>query len=168
MRLLSVVALALAIAAAGCATAEPAGEGASPSGSTAPATPAPTSPSAAVPTSGASPTTVPPPPQEESMSSELQEVVDAAIADLEARPVTGTEAVRVVVAREETFPNGAIGCPKPGEMYTQALVDGYRVLLARGDRVWLYTAGENGIPQLCASDDKDGGTEFVPPPGFDE
>jgi hypothetical protein len=102
------------------------------------------------------------------MSPELQDVVDAAVADLEGRLPSGDEPIRVIVAREETFPNGALGCPKPDEMYTQALVDGSRVLLARGDRAWLYTAGEDGVPRLCASDDKDGGTEFVPPPGFDE
>ena len=99
------------------------------------------------------------------MSPGLEPVVEAAVADLELRPVTGTAPVRVVLARKETFPDGAIGCPEPGKMYTQALVEGYRVVLARGERAWLYTAGEDGVPRLCASGEKDGGRDFVPPPG---
>ena len=100
-----------------------------------------------------------------SVAPELEPVVEAAVADLESRPGTGSGPVRVVLARQETFPNGAIGCPQPGRMYTQALVEGYRVVLARGDRAWLYTAGADGVPQLCASEEKDGGRDFVPPPG---
>lgn len=99
------------------------------------------------------------------MSAELEQVVDAAVADLESRPGAGTGPVRVVLAREETFPDGAVGCPEPGRMYTQALVEGYRVVLARGERAWLYTAGEDGVPRLCPSGEKDDGREFVPPPG---
>lgn len=100
-----------------------------------------------------------------SVSPELEPVVEAAVADLESRPGTGTGPVRVVLARPETFPDGAVGCPEPGKMYTQALVEGYRVVLARGDRSWLYTAAEDGVPRLCASGEKDGGRDFVPPPG---
>lgn len=100
-----------------------------------------------------------------SVAPELEPVVEAAVADLESRPGTGSGRVRVVLARQETFPDGAIGCPEPGKMYTQALVEGYRVVLARGDRAWLYTAGEDGVPRLCASGEKDGGRDFVPPPG---
>ncbi len=99
------------------------------------------------------------------MSPELEPVVEAAVADLESRPVTGSGPVTVVLARRETFPDGALGCPEPGKMYTQALVEGYRVVLARGDRAWLYTAGQDGVPGLCASGEKDGGRDFVPPPG---
>lgn len=103
------------------------------------------------------------------MEPDVALVTDAAIADLTSRrPAPGEGVVRVVLARRETFPDGALGCPKPDMVYTQALVDGYRVILARGDRSWLYTAGADGVPRLCASGEKDGGRDFVPPPGFDD
>jgi hypothetical protein len=98
------------------------------------------------------PSSPPSPPTEGStVEPQLQPVVDAAIEDLESRPDTGSEPVRVVLAREETFPDGALGCPQPGMSYSQALVEGYRVVLARGDREWLYTAGPDGVPSLCES-----------------
>ncbi|MFH5823783.1 hypothetical protein [Georgenia sp. AZ-5] len=83
-------------------------------------------------------------------------VAEAAVADLTARLGSGDAPVRVVLAQRETFPDGSLGCPRPGHLYTQALVDGYRVVLARGDREWLYTAGPDGVPHLCERDD--GGT----------
>jgi len=102
------------------------------------------------------------------VTAELQPVVDAAIADLEGRVGDGDQAFDVLVARSETFPTGALGCPQDGEVYTQAEVDGFRVVLYRDERVWLYTAAGDGEPRLCPSDQKDAGFDFVPPPGFDE
>ena len=112
-------------------------------GASAPASDGPPSPSSA--TAASSPT------EGSTVDPQLQPVVDAAIADLRSRPDTGSGPVRVVLAREETFPDGALGCPQPGMSYSQALVDGYRVVLARGDREWLYTAGPDRVPRLCES-----------------
>lgn len=98
-----------------------------------------------------------------SQEPEVQAVVDAAVADLERRTGAGGEPIQVLLARRETFPDGALGCPKPGRSYTQALVDGYRVVLARGDHAWLYTAGPDGSPRMCTSTAWDGGTPFASP-----
>lgn len=131
---------------AGCA-----GDRAGSSGPTAPATARVTAPGAAsqTPTEGST------------VNPEVQRVVDAAVADLRSRPGTGSGPVRVVVAREETFPDGALGCPRPGMSYTQALVDGYRVVLARGGAEWLYTAGPDGVPRLCETG-PDGASDSSP------
>lgn len=94
----------------------------------------------------------------------LKPVVDAAVAELAAASQSDGGPVRVVLARRETFPDGAVGCPQPGKSYTQALVEGFRVVLAKGDRFWLFTAGPDGAPRLCRSGEEDGGTES-PPPG---
>lgn len=138
------------LAAAACAGALLAGcgggGGPSPSATTAPS-PAPTS---------ASPT--PGPTQGSTMPPEPAAVADAAVADLANRLGASSEAITVVLAQRETFPDGALGCPQPGHVYTQALVDGYRVVLAHGDREWLYTAGTDGVPHLCPSGEQDGGT----------
>ena len=54
---------------------------------------------------------------------------DAIVADLSDRGVTGTP--ELVSARAVTWNNGALGCPKPGISYTQALVDGMQVIVDR-------------------------------------
>ena len=55
-------------------------------------------------------------------------ILDPIVADAATRLGVDPSDVRIVVARTETFSDGSLGCPKPGEMYTQALVDGYRVI----------------------------------------
>lgn len=103
------------------------------------------------------------------MGPELQAAATAATRDLDGR--VGDEVggdVEVILARPETFPDGSVGCPRPGQVVTQAQVEGYRILLRQGDRVWLYTAAAGQEPVLCPSDAKDGGFGFVPPPGLDD
>jgi hypothetical protein len=48
-----------------------------------------------------------------------------------------------------TWSDGSLGCPKPGMLYTQALVPGYRVKLKVGSEVWDYHASERGGVVLC-------------------
>lgn len=95
-------------------------------------------------------------------------IVDAAIAALAEHLSVPTDAVEVVTARAVTWPDGALGCPEPGQMYTQALVDGYQILLRANERVYDYHAGADGEVFLCPSEEKDGGYDFLPPPGAGE
>lgn len=96
---------------------------------------------------------------------ESSEIVEAAMARLAEHLGVPADAIEVVAAREVTWPDGAIGCPQPGFGYTQALVDGHQVLLRANDRVYDYHAGSDGEVFLCPSQEKDGGYDFVPPPG---
>jgi hypothetical protein len=116
-------------------------------------------------------TTATAPPQNESTTmptSEQQElpIVAPAKADLAARLGVEPDELEVISAEEVTWPDGSLGCPEPGMSYTQALVDGSKVVLGHDDRVYVYHAGADGEPFLCPSDEKDGGYEMVPPPGF--
>jgi hypothetical protein len=95
-------------------------------------------------------------------------VVEKAILDLVGRTNVTADSVTVIAAQEMTWPDGSLGCPQPGMSYTQALVDGSRVLLEAEGRLYAYHAGPDGEPFLCPSGEKDGGYEFVPPPGFDQ
>jgi len=97
----------------------------------------------------------------------VAEVAELARADLAARLQIDLAAIEIVAAERVTWPDGSLGCPQPGELYTQALVDGFRVVLGHSSRVYLYHAGSDALPFLCPSGDKDGGHDFVPPPGFD-
>jgi hypothetical protein len=107
------------------------------------------------------PTTPPP-------GEPIAEVVDAAVDDLAARMRADRSAIQVLSFEEVTWRDGSLGCPEPGEFYTQALVDGYRVVLSYDSRVYLYHAGSDRDAFLCPSDEKDGGYDFVPPPRFDD
>lgn len=96
------------------------------------------------------------------------EAVQAAIADLAQRLDIAEGDITVLEVRDVQWPDGALGCPEEGKVYTQAVVDGSQVLLGADDRIYDYHAGSAGDPFLCPSDEKDGGYDFVPPPGFDE
>ena len=68
--------------------------------------------------------------------------------DLAQRGVDATSA-RVVTAQAVTWNNGALGCPEPGGVYTQALVDGMQVIVDAGGTQYDYRFGNNDSPRLC-------------------
>ena len=94
--------------------------------------------------------------------------VDAAKAELAQRLGVAVTEITVLKFKDVTWPDGSLGCPEPGMSYTEALVDGYQITLTHGDRLFDYHGANSSDPILCRSDEKDGGREFVPPPGFDE
>ncbi|MFS0868123.1 hypothetical protein AB3M83_12420 [Microbacterium sp. 179-B 1A2 NHS] len=67
-------------------------------------------------------------------------------ADLAARGITGTP--DLVSAEAVTFTDGSLGCPKPGRSYTQALVDGMRIVVRVDGVTYDYRVG-GGDPRLC-------------------
>ena len=77
------------------------------------------------------------------------DVVTAAIAD--AAKVTGADpsAITVVSAEPKVWTDGSLGCPKPGVLYTQALVPGYQVILDADGRQMDYRATADGDVKLC-------------------
>lgn len=93
-------------------------------------------------------------------------IVSPAVDDLAERVGASPGDIEVVSAEEVTWPDGSLGCPEPGMSYTQALVEGSKAVLRYEDRVYVYHAGDDDQPFLCPSDEKDGGHDFVPPPGF--
>lgn len=97
-----------------------------------------------------------------------EQVLAKALLDLQSRLNVDPVDVTVVLSEQKTWNDGSIGCPQPGIVYTQAQVDGARVLLEVDGRLYAYHAGADGEPFLCESNDKDGGYDFVPPPGYDE
>ncbi len=72
---------------------------------------------------------------------------DAIVADLAARGVTGTP--ELVSAQSVTWNSGALGCPQPGQSYTQALVDGMRVIVTVDAKQYDYRFGTADAPKLC-------------------
>jgi hypothetical protein len=70
-------------------------------------------------------------------------------ADLSGRLGIGEAEISVHSAESVVWPDGSMGCPQPGMMYTMALVPGYRVVLEAGGSLYDYHASERGGFILC-------------------
>lgn len=82
-------------------------------------------------------------------SSLPAEITDPIVADAATRLGVDPSAVTIVDAHAETWSDGSLGCPEPGMMYTQALVDGYQVVVeANGTRLD-YRGSGPGQFRLC-------------------
>jgi hypothetical protein len=74
----------------------------------------------------------------------------ALLGDLASRSVS-SDGLEVVTARAVAWPNGALGCPKPGMAYTQMVTDGYQVVVRAGGRTYDYRFGMSSAPRLCGA-----------------
>lgn len=57
--------------------------------------------------------------------------------------------VTVVSAEEITWSDGSLGCPESGMHYTQALVNGMRIVLEANGKRYEYHSGGTRPPFLC-------------------
>lgn len=121
MTILRVAFLATVWVVAGCSAA-----GASDKPSLVPASQQPSQ----VPTSGA-----PGEPGANDLPASITDPVVAEIAKVAGVPVTE---VTIVSAESVTFPDGSLGCPQPGMVYTQALVDGWKIVATAGGTTYDY------------------------------
>lgn len=87
--------------------------------------------------------------------------LDPVVADAADRAGIDTEAVAVTRSQAAQWPDGSLGCPQPGQMYTQAVVDGYWIELNAGGVDYDYRLDGHGSFRLCT------GTASVVPPGPD-
>lgn len=93
-------------------------------------------------------TTVPSPDLDELAAGD-RETVETALADLAERMGADVEQIRMVSFERVTWSDGSLGCPEPGKMYTQALVEGSRTVLELEGRRFSYHAGSDSVPFLC-------------------
>jgi hypothetical protein len=78
-----------------------------------------------------------------------EDVLAAMKADLATRLGRPVDAARVIRAEQVIWPDGAIGCPKPGGIYTQATVPGYLVEFEFEGHNFRYHAPLTGAPVYC-------------------
>ncbi|MEX1165246.1 MAG: hypothetical protein WEB03_16865 [Nitriliruptor sp.] len=88
-------------------------------------------------------------PTGEGAATDLDALTAAAVADLAATEGIAESDVEVVTAERVTWSDGALGCPEPGMMYTQALVPGYRIVLATAGGEVAYHGAEGQPPARC-------------------
>jgi hypothetical protein len=72
-----------------------------------------------------------------------------AVADLAQRIDVAEGDIEVVAVEDVTWRDGSRGCAEPGMMYTQALIDGSRIILRAGGRTYEYHSGGSQPPALC-------------------
>lgn len=75
--------------------------------------------------------------------------IDRAVRDLAARTGADPAAITVREAEAVEWPDGSLGCPRPGFAYTQAIVPGYRIVLEAGGQPYTYHADGRTSVVLC-------------------
>jgi hypothetical protein len=81
------------------------------------------------------------------------EIMASIVADAADRAGVDPDEVEVIQAMEVTWSDGSLGCPEPGMSYTQALVDGYHVIVDAGGEQLDYRVAGQGAFRVC----EDGG-----------
>ncbi len=76
-------------------------------------------------------------------------ITDPIVADAATRLGVDPSAVTIVDGHEETWSDGSLGCPQPGMMYTQALVEGYQVVVEANGTQLDYRGSGPGQFRIC-------------------
>jgi hypothetical protein len=77
------------------------------------------------------------------------EIFEQAAEEAAAVANVAIDQVSIVRAERVTWSDGSLGCPEPGQMYTQALVPGFWLVLQAGDDEFDFHASERGEVKLC-------------------
>lgn len=112
------------------------------------------------PTAGASPQRPvpsepagePAPSEDEPLTGEVPaEILERIVEDAAERADADIGDVEIMTAEAVTWSDGSLDCPEPGMMYTQALVDGYHVILDAAGTELDYRVTTDGTFRLCES-----------------
>jgi hypothetical protein len=96
-----------------------------------------------------SPERVPAPAGERVTGEVPHQLMEAILSDAAARSGTLREAFALVRAEAVRWGDGSLGCPEPGVMYTQAVIEGYWVVLDGEGKEFDYRATGTGSFILC-------------------
>jgi hypothetical protein len=83
------------------------------------------------------------------LDSANQAIATQAKQDLANRLSVSTDQIDLVEVRSVTWPDGSLGCPQPGTMYTQMVVDGLLIRLRARGNIYEYHSGGPREPFLC-------------------
>jgi hypothetical protein len=84
--------------------------------------------------------------------TDLRSIIGAAVVDAARRTGLNASTLQVIGSEAVTWPDGSLGCPEPGVMYTKAPVPGFRVRIQAGDTVLDYHASQRGYLVHCPSE----------------
>ena len=89
-------------------------------------------------------------PQKSGVESQVPEAILKPILN-EASKLANVPARQLVIIRAEAvvWNDGSLGCPEPGMAYTQALINGYWVLIKAGEQTYDFRVDRGGNFRLC-------------------
>lgn len=87
-------------------------------------------------------------PTGEIVPAQLLDHVNESVAELVADGLSA-EDLTVLSAAAVTWPDGSLGCPEPGMIYTQQLVEGYRILVATPNGEVAFHGANGDTPFRC-------------------
>ena len=69
----------------------------------------------------------------------------------EAARLANVDRDQLVIVRAESvvWNDGSLGCPEPGVMYTQALVNGYWIVIEAAGKQYDFRVGSGGSFRFC-------------------
>ncbi|MBV9324628.1 MAG: hypothetical protein JO352_12660 [Chloroflexi bacterium] len=106
--------------------------------STTPATPAPVA-STTTPAPGASPV----------VSPESAAVVDAAVTDAASHLGVSRDTLHVDQVEPRQWPDSSLGCPQPGQLYSQIVTPGFLIVISSGAHQLEYHSDDRTRVTLC-------------------
>jgi hypothetical protein len=87
----------------------------------------------------------------------LQGLLAQAKEDLAKRLDIPSDQIDLVELSPVVWPDGALGCPEPGVVYTQVQHEGLLIRLRAGKRIYPYHSGGGSTPFLCQQQIQDAG-----------
>lgn len=85
-------------------------------------------------------------PREVQYTEQERSAIELALAAIDADPPLSTEDVTNLRIRSVDWPDGSLGCPQPGQEYTQAVVKGYFVSFSvDGEIKTVHVGGEAAV-----------------------
>ena len=78
-----------------------------------------------------------------------QAILQPILKEATALAKVGRDQLVVVRAESVVWNDGSLGCPEPGMMYTQALVNGYWILIEAAGWTYDFRVGSGGSFRLC-------------------
>jgi hypothetical protein len=79
----------------------------------------------------------------------LRRVTTQAMEDLAGRLALPVERIEFLELKSMLWPDGGLGCPRPGMVYPQVQREGYLIRLRAGKREFDYHGGDRRGPFLC-------------------
>lgn len=76
--------------------------------------------------------------------------IQVALDDAAERSGVPRDELLITVTELVTWPDGAAGCPEPDTMYTQALVDGFLIVIEADGEAYHYVGVTGEEPTYCA------------------
>ena len=78
-----------------------------------------------------------------------QGILDPILKEAAALAEVARDQLVIVRAESVVWNDGSLGCPEPGMMYTQALVNGYWIVIEAAGQTYDFRVGSGGSFRLC-------------------